>query len=249
MSDLSTDVAGQVIDPAQNQQAGSQEQQQQTQNPPAAEQLAKLQEEFKAEREARQKTEGNYKELQAEFTRRNQAAAQALQGTQQQTQDPLAIFVDKLVKKGYDPKQARDLAEIQYEMIRPIAEQLHQNNASMNARYAVDGVMNEVVNKAGRLFEDEEVQRLTHEAVTQFAVETGKVPTAEFALNIAKQHYVDRVVLVNSQNQQTQPSQQFRTQTPGLGNFTPRQAQKQSAAALNPEQQRIADEMLKFSKA
>lgn len=104
--------------------------------------------------------------------------------------DPLQPFVDALIKKGYDPQQARDMVEVNASMMAPHIEQLQQTQAATQGVAMVQDVMREVYTTNAPLFALPGVFQKV-EADLRGQAMRGGVVDVPYALAIAKIEWAD----------------------------------------------------------
>lgn len=219
----------------------------------AAPSVEQLQQQLATERQQREHYQKGYENLQPAYTRSQQAlAALAQQPPPQQAQDPIAPYAQALVAKGYDAKQARDIAETNYsmaqQMMAPLQQRIEQQNAAMTGISQVDSVMAQVYQSNPALFSNPAIYEQTRQGMLATVMQGGSIDAqyAEYAAVIAAHEAAKRPpngAAPAPQPQYTPPPQPFANGTfRGVQpTFQPQQQTK--PAALPADAQFVADEM------
>lgn len=100
-------------------------------------------EETQQYRQQLQQREEQYRNLQSDYTRKAQALA-SLSGAPPPgapAADPLTPYVEELTSKGYEAKQARDLAGMMHRMVSPLQQQLQAGLQSAQNATMIDSTM------------------------------------------------------------------------------------------------------------
>lgn len=233
----------------------------QQQSPPAqtppSPSLEQVQAELAQERQRASEYEKRFKDTQGAYTRSQQALA-ALNGTDPNNRptpaDPLAKYVQQLQAKGYNAKEARDVAEVQYQMaqdlIAPVQQQYQQGFAALQGQTLVGDAMQQAATADPGLFQAPQVQEAVQQQLRQYAQQGGQI-TPQIARDIA--------ILASYNLRSTQPPNTIPFQPPvvtpgqqspqpfrnGMFNINPSfQPQVQPGAApLSPEAAQIDAEI------
>jgi hypothetical protein len=189
-------AAAPEIAPTGNQpapQIGTEGQQQSppVQSTPAAPSLESVQAELASERQKAAEYEKRFKDTQGAYTRSQQALA-ALNGTDPNNRpapvDPLAKYVQQLQAKGYNAKEARDVAEVQYQMaqdlIAPVQQQYQQGFAALQGQTLVGDAMQQAASADQSLFQSPQVVDAVQQQLRQYAQQGGQI-TPQIARDIA----------------------------------------------------------------
>lgn len=107
------------------------------------------------EKKARETAENSTKHFQSEFDKLRTRAAAVTQEPPQV--DPLKAHVDKLVAKGMLEADARAIAEVQYEMMRPLQQELQTARSAVQGVTQVDRVLEAAIAAKPKLFADQRV--------------------------------------------------------------------------------------------
>lgn len=193
---------------------------------------------FKAEVEQLRKTN---LEAQRKITQQGQFIAQQLnQPAPQPKQDPLEPYVKMLVAKGYNPQEARDVAEVQWAMNEPIRQAQQQAQQSIHATSMVSEVMREAWTEKPQVFAAHpEIGQRVEQMLRQNAI-TGQGPVdKEYALALAKIEWFDRTQGGAQQQPvpQNQPPSFHSMYAPSPG-FTAPTPTQQAAPQLTAEQEK-----------
>lgn len=168
---------------------------------------------------------------------RFQTALQQVAGGQPQAQAPNPIdqYAQAFVAKGYEPKAARDSAELVYGIVQqtvaPLEQRLQQSQAALQGGFQVDNMLGAAMNSAPQLFANPAVQAAVRDQTMQivmagqqvepaFLVDLGYIAAGRLAAQQQQQGGAPNV-LPMPQYQQAQPYQNgmFRMQP----NFSPQQ--------------------------
>lgn len=159
---------------------------------PTAEQIAQLQQQAaqaQQYQQALQQREEQYRNLQAAYTRGQQALATLGATPPPPPQDPIAPYVQKLVAQGYGEKDARAVAQTQYEMtqqfLAPIQTQVQQYQAAAMAQQTVEPVMQQLYQQRPDLFQVPGVYEQTKQGLIAQAAHNGKVDVVQAAMTAA----------------------------------------------------------------
>lgn len=146
--------------------------------PPTIEQL---QAQLQQEQSARQQQDQSYRALQADYTRKAQALAQ-LAGSQAPPQappDPIAPYVQKIVAQGYSEKDARVIAQSQYEMtqsmVAPLQQQIQQGYQQTQQLTQVDNLLNGAYREDPTVFPDQKVYDQVRQAAINYTQQGGQL--------------------------------------------------------------------------
>lgn len=141
--------------------------------------------EAQALRDQLAQTQQNYDHLRTDYTRKAQALAQLAGAQQQQPQaDPLEPFVQKLVSKGYDKDNARDLVGIFHEFVQPIQQGFAQQQAALMSSNTVGDVLRQAYGKVPQAFADPTVAQSVEQVLRAEALKGNQVDV-EYALDLA----------------------------------------------------------------
>lgn len=142
--------------------------------------------------------EQNYRSLQGEFTRRSQALAQLTGSQLQQPQtpvDPIAPYVQKIVAQGYSEKDARVIAQTQYEMtqamVTPLQQQFQQQQQTTAQLTQLDRIASQAYAKFPDLFPDQQSINDAVQAANVY-VQRGGIMDERTLLSIANDNIFER---------------------------------------------------------
>lgn len=211
--------------------------------PPTAEDF---QRQLQQERQQREQLESNYKSLQGEFTRRSQALAQLTGNTGPAAPpvDPLQQYVDIYTRQGFDPKQARAAAEVQFKMAQDLAAPLQQQvqiaRQSSNVDYAIQQAMGM---RPGLFRNQQDVDTARQAAIAH--IQAGGEPNPRLMCSIVNDsHFWEEPASPSAPPAAMQPlqPQPFANGFNRIGGgFQP--APQINPQTLSPESQRVADEI------
>ncbi len=186
----------------------------------------------------------NYDHLRTDHTRKSQALAQLTGANQAPPQDPLSPFLQKAAAKGYNPEDARFMAEMVQEMVAPLAQQQQQYYGALQATQQVGDVMRAAWTQEPEIFADPRVSQQVEAQLKQNAM-TGQSCEPALAVNLA----ILASHQLRKQGNQAPPAQQW--QPPSFGGFTgmpggfaPQAPAKQQA---NPMADDLYQKMQKYS--
>lgn len=172
----------------------------------------------------------------------------ALIGSQppQPAADPIAPYVKMLVDKGYDPKDARDVAEVQWAMMQPAMQSLQQTQAATHGMAMVQDVMRETWTSAPHLFASNPAIGQQVEQILRNDAASGRPIDAQYAANVAKIVWADDQMARMNGNQPPPPQQlppSFQSMYAPPNGFAAPTPPVNQPPQLTPEQQKWNDDI------
>lgn len=155
--------------------------------PPPEPSVQELQQALAQREQALNQQQEQYRHLQADYTRKAQALAHLTGGGVLQPAappDPLAQDIHYWTEQGYNPKDARAMAQYVNGKIAPIQQQLSQQLQSVQYAGQVDVTLRDAWGKYPQVFSDPAVSNRVDQELRYFASQGGQ-PTEQMALQIA----------------------------------------------------------------
>lgn len=193
MPDETQGTAQQTGQPETGNQAAEQQPQSTQQSAQASQAAPTTQpqsnQEVEALRKELEQAKAHAKHYQSQFDQMRQRAQAVTQEPVQQ--DPLKPYIEKLTARGMHADDARAIAEVQYEMVRPLQDQLTRANAAVQGITQVDAAMEKAVADNPNLFRDPRVfQHARNELVMAAQSGQSNYVTPEYAAVCGQMGYV-----------------------------------------------------------
>lgn len=215
---------------------------------PTVEELAKQVEELRKQNEV---AANSARHWQGQFDKLRQGVQSVAQP--QQPQDPLAPFVERMTKKGYDQTQARDIAELVNDFVSPLAKELNAARGTIQATTQVEAALQAAFHLEPELMGDPRIFEHARLELQQAALSGDpRYVTPEYAISVGSLAYNEKAKPWKAAAQQQQspaqtPQQQFvpahmRFIAAGNG-FTPAASQQTPSNQMSPEAAALYEQM------